>query len=287
LAQKNPGSVSQDLGPSVKTQQPGMRTSKRPFAIWVITLGLVFSALDLLYGISPDLPKLSASSDPLLDVMVLFIIVSLIASIGTYLRKTWGYALSLLVSLGFLLAANGINTWIPTLSNPHAYNTFIVADSIVPVLVLVAILTILCLVNRKKGLDRKRYLVSARSFTGVLSVVIVVLIMAGALIGAYLSSSSGKAGNVVSISIVNGAYNPSSSQHFAPATVTLVIGVNNTVTWVNNDYSIHTVTSDSGLFNSGLLNNGNSWTYTFTTAGSYGYHCAIHPFMTGKIVVLQ
>lgn len=259
-----------------------------PFAIWVITIGLVLSGLDLLYGISSDLAKFSPSSDPLVDIMVLFIIFCFIASIGTYFQKTWGYALSLLVSLGFVVGANGLNVWIPTLSHPQDLNTFVVADSIVPALVLVAVLTLLCLANRKKGLEKKKFLSSPRSFSGVFTALIVILVIAGAIAGASLSSSAAKpSGSVVAVSIVSGAYNPSSAVHFSPATVTLVIGVNNTVTWTNNDYTIHTVTSDSGAFGSGLLNNGNSWTYTFTKAGTYGYHCAIHPFMTGEVIVLQ
>jgi plastocyanin len=247
----------------------------------------VFSALDLLYGISPDLSKLSSSSDPLLYIMVLFILLCGIGAIGVLWQKSWGYLLACLVSLGFIIGANGLNAWIPTLSNPHDYNTFIVADTIVPALVLVAILAILCFANRKKGLNQKTYLASARSFSGALTFIIVVLAIAGALIGAY-SPVSTAATSPVAVSIINGAFNPSNAAgHFAPSTITLVVGVNNTVAWTNNDYSIHTITSDTGLFNSGLLNNGNSWTYTFTSPGTYGYHCEIHPFMNGTVIVVN
>ncbi len=264
------------------------RRKVTPFAIWVIAFGLVFSGLDLLYGISGDLPKLSVSSDPFLDLMVLFIVVCFVATVGTILQKAWGYILGALASISFIVAANAINSWIPTLSHPQDYNTFIVADSIVPILVLVAILAVLCILNRKKGLDKKKYLLSPRSFTGVLTVAIVALVVVGAVVGASISSSAkSTSGTVVSISIVNGAFNPSSSTHFVPATVTLVIGQNNTVTWTNNDYTIHTVTSNSNLFNSGLLNHGNSFTFTFMTPGTFPYHCSVHPFMTGTIVVVQ
>jgi len=266
----------------------GVGRKATPFAIWVISVGLILSGLDLLYGISPDLSKLSSSSDVLVDIMVLFVVLCFVAAAGTLLRRTWGYILSALVSIGFIVVANGINVWIPTLSHPQEFNTFIVADSIVPILVLVAALTLLCLANRKGGLEKKRYLLSPKSFTGALTVIIAILVVGGAVAGAYAySSGANPTSGVVTISIINGAFNPSSSVHFSPATVTLVIGVNNTVTWINNDYTIHTVTSDSGIFGSGLLNNGNSWTYTFTKAGTYGYHCAIHPFMTGEIIVVQ
>jgi plastocyanin len=99
--------------------------------------------------------------------------------------------------------------------------------------------------------------------------------------GSSSSSSSG-----VTVNIVNGAYNQNQSENFVPDTIVVVIGVNNTVTWVNNDIATHTVTSDAaGLFNSGYLNAGQSWSYTFTAPGTYAYHCSIHPWMTGTVIV--
>jgi hypothetical protein len=46
------------------------------------------------------------------------------------------------------------------------------------------------------------------------------------------------------------------------------------------------VTSDTGLFDSGTLNVGNTFSFTFTQAGTFTYHCNIHPMMTGAIVVV-
>jgi plastocyanin len=45
------------------------------------------------------------------------------------------------------------------------------------------------------------------------------------------------------------------------------------------------VTSDAGAFKSPVLQPGASFSFTFTKPGSYSYHCSIHPFMTGKVVV--
>jgi predicted lipoprotein with Yx(FWY)xxD motif/plastocyanin len=69
---------------------------------------------------------------------------------------------------------------------------------------------------------------------------------------------------------------------FAPASLNVPVG--STVVWKNNDPAIHTITSDSGVFNQ-TINIGASFSYTFAQAGSYPYHCAIHPYMTGTIVV--
>lgn len=74
--------------------------------------------------------------------------------------------------------------------------------------------------------------------------------------------------------------------NFSPATITVIIGQNNTVTFANKDQAPHTVTADDGSFNSGNLNPGESWTYTFNTPGTFHYHCTYHSWMTGTVVVL-
>jgi plastocyanin len=58
-----------------------------------------------------------------------------------------------------------------------------------------------------------------------------------------------------------------------------------TVTWTNQDAMTHTVTADDGSFDSGPLNQGDTFSHAFGAAGSFGYHCEIHPFMTGTVVV--
>ncbi|MDD4901679.1 MAG: cupredoxin family copper-binding protein [Patescibacteria group bacterium] len=68
---------------------------------------------------------------------------------------------------------------------------------------------------------------------------------------------------------------------FNPAEVTVAVG--DTVVWTNNDSVRHQIASDS--FNSVPLPQGGSFSHTFTAAGTFDYHCAIHPSMTGKIIV--
>jgi len=70
---------------------------------------------------------------------------------------------------------------------------------------------------------------------------------------------------------------------FSPGTLTVPSGT--TVTWVNNEAVTHTVTSDSTLFDSGNMVKGNTFSYTFSTAGTFAYHCKYHSNMTGKIIV--
>lgn len=89
------------------------------------------------------------------------------------------------------------------------------------------------------------------------------------------------------VDIVSGAHSQSQEQHFVPQTITVEVGVNNTITWMNQDSAPHTVTANSNSFNSGTIVPGSNFTMTFTTPGTYQYHCNIHPFMTGTVIVLN
>ncbi len=70
---------------------------------------------------------------------------------------------------------------------------------------------------------------------------------------------------------------------FKPSSLTVENGT--TVTWINNDGVDHNIIEDNDLFSSGTLTNGQNYTYTFTTSGTYDYYCSIHPNMRGKIIV--
>jgi YVTN family beta-propeller protein len=70
---------------------------------------------------------------------------------------------------------------------------------------------------------------------------------------------------------------------FAPATLTVRVG--QTITFTNRDSVAHTTTSPGGGWDSGPLAPGASYTVTPQQPGTYGYHCSIHPFMTGTVVV--
>ena len=76
-------------------------------------------------------------------------------------------------------------------------------------------------------------------------------------------------------------------RQFNPKVVTIAPG--DTVTWTNSDSMIHTTTSDSTTgsqtWDSGVLQQGKSYSKTFTNPGIYTYHCLPHPDMTGTIQV--
>jgi plastocyanin len=68
----------------------------------------------------------------------------------------------------------------------------------------------------------------------------------------------------------------------------LVVKVGQTVRWTNHDSAPHTVTTTKApvKFDSGTLNQGDSWSYTFTKAGTYEYYCAVHPDMVSSVKVV-
>ncbi|HKW05882.1 MAG TPA: cupredoxin domain-containing protein [Nitrososphaerales archaeon] len=104
----------------------------------------------------------------------------------------------------------------------------------------------------------------------------------GTSITSSTASSSTFSGTPVSIQA--GSATNTTKIYYSPSSITVKIGVNNTVTWTNNDQASHTVT-DKGVFDSGVLSPGQTFTYTFTTPGTYHYYCTIHPWMTGTVIV--
>lgn len=70
---------------------------------------------------------------------------------------------------------------------------------------------------------------------------------------------------------------------FSPSQLDLLPG--ETVTWSNGSPRVHTVTSDSGLFDSGELVPGTAFTRGFDAPGAYAYHCTIHAGMVGEVDV--
>ena len=71
---------------------------------------------------------------------------------------------------------------------------------------------------------------------------------------------------------------------FNPANITVLKGTS--VIWTNNDVDAHTVTSDTGVFDSGTLNQGNTFEFMFNDTGTFKYHCTLHPTMHGEVIVI-
>lgn len=127
--------------------------------------------------------------------------------------------------------------------------------------------------------------------TGVLIgiIAVVVVIAAGVFYFAYFNKgySSNSMGNPTAGGTgATGSGTSITIQNFAFSPQTLNVKAGDTVTWTNEDSVGHKIASDTGSeLGSDTLQNGATYSHTFSAAGTYAYHCAIHPSMKGTIVV--
>lgn len=130
----------------------------------------------------------------------------------------------------------------------------------------------------------------------VILVVVVAILVAG--VAYYLlsvrsgnSTTTSLAPEIVHVNMPSGVAT-NKSLNYQPTNIILIIGVNNSLTWANGDSAPHTVMATSvpsgaSMFNSGNLNPGATYTYTFTVPGTYKYDCTYHFWMQGIVTVKQ
>ena len=97
----------------------------------------------------------------------------------------------------------------------------------------------------------------------------------GMMGGVQQTPAATPATNVTQVTIANFAYAPSNIQ----------VSVGATVSWTNQDSAPHTVTFKNGMKDSGWLRQGQSFSYTFTTPGTFDYYCTVHPTMVARVIV--
>ena len=76
-------------------------------------------------------------------------------------------------------------------------------------------------------------------------------------------------------------------QNFSFDQTALSVKKGDTVIWTNKDSAPHTVTGNSGGPSSGTLNTNATYSFTFTSAGTFNYHCSFHPSMVGTVTVTE
>lgn len=158
----------------------------------------------------------------------------------------------------------------------------------------------------------------AKTLSATGPVLIVILVIVAAILGYYqiiyypsAAPSTISSASVPSVTpsphnatvyIPVGAASAPTPQSFLPDTITVVIGYNSTVVWVNNDTVQHTITANANVpdprFNAFGPQNPQNWNiiqgkgtsgyilnFTFTTPGTYGYYCSFHANMKGTVIV--
>jgi amicyanin len=85
---------------------------------------------------------------------------------------------------------------------------------------------------------------------------------------------------------VTGVTHPT-MQNFTYQPANMQVRAGTTVTWTNQDNVPHSVTFKNGMKDSGLLSQGQSFSYTFNTPGTYQYYCTVHPYMVATVTVIS
>ena len=124
------------------------------------------------------------------------------------------------------------------------------------------------------------------------TLVALTLLVAAGVLAAGCGGSGGDGGGsstTTAASTTSGAGTPASGtavaiDNFAFSPAALNVKMGQQVTWTNKQDVAHTVTADGGAFDHPMPS-GATFSFTFATAGTVAYHCTIHPFMKGTVVV--
>ncbi len=102
----------------------------------------------------------------------------------------------------------------------------------------------------------------------------------GSMMGRYQQNSTRQGALVTGVTHMN-------MQNFAYQMANIQVRVGTTVTWTNQDNVPHSITFKNGMKDSGLLYQGQSFSYTFSTPGTYQYYCTVHPYMVATVTVIS
>jgi amicyanin len=105
---------------------------------------------------------------------------------------------------------------------------------------------------------------------------VIVPMLIGPIIGAMLAAASVAAQDATNVVTID-------NFTFTPPELTVAVGT--TVKWVNRDDIPHVVVNKDKAFRSKALDTDDSFSYTFASAGTFDYFCALHPHMVGKVIV--
>jgi len=256
------------------------KVSRESLVFLVPFLGLLYDAICHVYALVFYFFQTPA--------FAIFIAIPLLGALAVWRGGRLGYAVSTAISAVFFFIEGGMGTseW----NAVTVTSVFLVYITVVPALFLALVYSLLGL---KKVFSRPTIplkpsrMIPARSFLVLMAFG---FILGGITIGfiaapTELRLAQANPAVVGDITIVQGAANANNGQFYAPTIYNVTVGA--TVTWVNHDGSTHSVTEDNGLFDSGPIPPGGSFSYTFTQAGTYQYACSYHPWMTGTILVKQ
>jgi plastocyanin len=105
---------------------------------------------------------------------------------------------------------------------------------------------------------------------------LIVALLLGPIIGAMLAFGAVAAQDATNVITID-------NFTFSPKELTIAVGT--TVKWVNHDDIPHTIVEKKTTFRSKALDTDDSYSFTFTSAGTFDYFCGLHPHMVGQVIV--
>jgi plastocyanin len=198
-------------------------------------------------------------------------------------RPKTGYIMGLISGIAGIVVLSPF-TFVKGVSSPANFGLFFYAITIFPLMAAAALYSLMAYLDLR---NPNRPISSNRLYLRrVIIVLILGFIIGGVTVGALAAGTENQLLSSVNtsadITIPRGAavqgytaYNPGN----------FTVKAGNTVTWVNKDTTVHTVTGTNGLFDSGNLNPGQTYSHAFTQTGVYKYYCTLHVWMKGNVTV--
>jgi plastocyanin len=212
-----------------------------------------------------------------------FIILFSLSIVATWARPKIGYIMGLISGVAGIAVLSPF-TFVKGVSSPADFGLFFYAITIFPMMLAAASYSLLAFLDLR---NPNRPISSNRLYLRRLIMILILgFIIGGVTVGSLAAGTENQLLSSVNtsadITIPRGA-SALGNAAYSPGNFTIKVG--KTVTWVNKDTTAHTVTSTSGLFDSGSLDSGRTWSHAFIQSGVYKYYCTFHPLMKGNVTV--
>ena len=213
-----------------------------------------------------------------------FIILFGLGIVTTWARPKVGYVMGLISGIAGIAVLSPF-TFVKGVSSPADFGLFFYAITIFPLMLAAALYSLMAYLDLR---NPNTPISSNRLYLRRLIIVLILgFVIGGVTVGSLAAGTENQllssANSSADITIPRGAAVQGNTA-YNPANFTVANG--KTVTWVNKDVTVHTVTSStSGLFDSGNLNPGQTWSHAFTQVGVYKYYCTLHAWMKGNVTV--
>lgn len=254
------------------------RTHSLNFIVTVAGLGYF-----MIFASAQIIADWVSGSIPFYDyIHIHFIVLFGLSILAVWAKPKVGYVMGLIAGLVGIAVLSPF-TFVKGVSSPADYYLFIYAITIFPLMLAGSFYSLMALLELR---NPTKPISSIRLYLRRLTIILILGFILGAgTVGSLAAVTENQllsASTNADITIVHGATSLGNNA-FNPANFTITAG--RTVTWVNKDTTPHTVTSETGLFDSGNMNPGQSWSHQFNQAGVYKYYCTLHTSMKGTITV--